>query len=713
MRTTALIPFLAASMLAVALSTAAPAQAGVYYVTNCGGDNINRAWVPSTNTPTMYAGIECGLRGPGIIAKTRSSGEPQVPDWGHAIVSAEAVSGTYIDEAHFTARVATAGMYWNAGLLDLANLKWLWCGPHCTVSPPARFSVTGFATTKIAIIAQCAPGCVTNWIDGWATISMRDVTLRIQDFVDPVITSTTGSLLAGGWMRGTKTVTISADDNAGIAALSLVLDGIEHRRQGQPCDFHAMRPCPALTATLEAVLAQVSDGPHSLALQAVDPSGRAAVLRRTIYVDNHPPGPVEGLASDVPGWTTRNSFNVRWRNPDYGNASPIAAAAWQLCQFNSATHAATSCRLAQLASGKNIAKLGAVTVPTPGEWALRVWLRDAAGNVDSRTAKQVVIRWDPDPPGVEFLPMDASAPTNIRFRATDAASGLRSVELTLKRGDDPVTYGLPVSLNAGVYGAVLDDETLPEDEYTVRAHVVDLAGNERTVEGPLLKLPARIGTSLTVGKRALIVHGVGAGKRRYVLRRSVRTNFGRAAKLRGRLTTPGRNPLGDRDITIAERVDLPDASWRAVGVVRTDGGGRFAFRAAPGPSRQLRFRFDGTPSIRGRTSTVHLHVRASSSMHASRHHVVNGEAVRFRGVVRSRPVPATGKLLQLQVFSRGHWLTFATPRADSRGKWTYEYRFTATRGVAQYRFRVRLPREAGSPYAAGVSRTVRIKVVGL
>ena len=76
-------------------------------------------------------------------------------------------------------------------------------------------------------------------------------------------------------------------------------------------------------------------------------------------------------------------------------------------------------------------------------------------------------------------------------------------------------------------------------------------------------------------------------------------------------------------------------------------------------------------------------------------------------------MPATGKLLQLQVFSRGHWLTFATPRADNRGKWAYWYRFTATRGVTRYRFRVRLPRESGSPYAAGVSRTVRVKVVGL
>jgi hypothetical protein len=694
-----------------ALIAPSPAQAGVYYVGNCGADGINRAWVPTVSTSTMRTELNCRRLGRGFVAETGSPGGPgyaSVPDWGYALWSAESPPGTYIDEAHFTATVST-NIRWPAGLVDLQRSSWIWCGPGCHVGTPTRIDLLGLATTKVGFLAQCIPGCSTSWINGFASISARDVVLRIQDLVDPVITSATGSLVAGGWLRGTKTVTVTADDNAGIAALSVDLDGTQHRLQGQPCDFHAMRPCGAATGALDVALEQASDGSHSLTLRAVDPSGRAAAMTRTIRVDNHPPGPVEVLASDDPGWSTRNSFTVRWRNPAYGNASPVAAAVWRLCRFD----APTICRPTQQTAGQNIARLLAVAVPSPGRWALQVWLRDAAGNLDPRTAREIIVRWDPDPPEVEFEPMDPSAPTSVRFRTTDAASAVRSVELTLQRGNDPMTYRLPLALNAGVYKATVDDETLPEGKYTVRARVVDLAGNERTVQGPLLELPARIGTLLTVGSRTRKARSVGAGKRRYVLRRSVRTNFGRTTTLRGRLATPGRNPLADRDITITERVDLPAATWHVVGLVRTDGDGRFVFRAAAGPSRKLRFRYDGTPSIRGRTSTVHLHVRASSSVHASRHRVVNGEAVRFRGVVRSRPIPQTGKLLQLQVFSRDHWLTFATPRADARGKWTYEYRFTATRGVTRYRFRVRLPREAGSPYAAGLSRTVRVKVVGL
>jgi hypothetical protein len=127
----------------------------------------------------------------------------------------------------------------------------------------------------------------------------------------------------------------------------------------------------------------------------------------------------------------------------------------------------------------------------------------------------------------------------------------------------------------------------------------------------------------------------------------------------------------------------------------------------------VRFRYPGTATIRGQTSIVDLRVRAASSMRVSRHRVVNGEAVRFKGHVRGEPLPAVGKLLQLQVFSRGGWLTFATPRADPRGNWHHDYRFTATRGITRYRFRVRIPREAGYPYESGTSKAVNVRVSGV
>jgi hypothetical protein len=53
-----------------------------------------------------------------------------------------------------------------------------------------------------------------------------------------------------------------------------------------------------------------------------------------------------------------------------------------------------------------------------------------------------------------------------------------------------------------------------------------------------------------------------------------------------------------------------------------------------------------------------------------------------------------------------------TPRSDGGGRWSYRYRFGATRGVVRYRFRARIRREAAYPFELGYSRRVRVTVRG-
>ena len=111
---------------------------------------------------------------------------------------------------------------------------------------------------------------------------------------------------------------------------------------------------------------------------------------------------------------------------------------------------------------------------------------------------------------------------------------------------------------------------------------------------------------------------------------------------------------------------------------------------------------------------IELGVRAMTTFRASRDRVVNGEEIRFHGRLKGRQTGETGKLLYLQVFTRGRWSTFATPRANrATGVWSESYRFSATRGLVRYRFRVLIPREASFPYETGASRSVRVTVRGL
>ncbi|MDP9294722.1 MAG: hypothetical protein M3O90_09935, partial [Actinomycetota bacterium] len=367
-----------------------------------------------------------------------------------------------------------------------------------------------------------------------------------------------------------------------------------------------------------------------------------------------------------------------------------------------------------------LASIEGLQVPMPGAWKARLWLRDAAGNEDEKTGREIPLRFDNEPPALSFLGSDPQDPTRIRVRAVDGISGIAGGAIELRRDGEGSWRPLPLELGGTGFSALVDDEGLPSGRYTMRARAFDNAGNERSTDHDAegdpaaITLPLRITTRIAVGKVKRVRAKKSKGGYRRVLVVRPRSRYGRTISLHGRLTTPGANPLVDRDVEISERVKLTGAGWRRIATVRTSRTGRFVFRALRGPSRILRFRYPGTPTIRGNTSEVDLRVKAVTSLRVSRHTVVNGEEVTFRGRLRGGPLPPTSKLVQLQAYARGRWLTFATPRASSRtGLWSFRYRFAATRGRVRYRFRARVPKEAAYPYETGTSARVAVTVRGL
>ncbi|MEA2141708.1 MAG: hypothetical protein QOI64_138, partial [Solirubrobacteraceae bacterium] len=312
-------------------------------------------------------------------------------------------------------------------------------------------------------------------------------------------------------------------------------------------------------------------------------------------------------------------------------------------------------------------------------------------------------------------------PARVRVLASDSISGIAWGQIEIRRSDEAGWRALHTTATSGGFEAVVDDEALANGTYHLRAWTADRAGNERSTqsrqngESATVSLPIRIRSRLVVGRRTR-VRAKGSGGRRYrtVLVARPRARFGRTIPLAGRVTTPGGNPLADADLEVFERVKLPAADWRRIATVQTGRNGWFRFKALRGPSRVLRFRFPGNRLIQGRSTEIELHVRARSSLRVSRRSVVNGEQVTFRGHLKGGSVAAPGKLVQLQVYARGGWLTFATPRASPRtGRWSHNYRFAATRGRVRYRFRAWVPEEASYPYDGGVSNTVEVLVRGL
>ena len=415
-----------------------------------------------------------------------------------------------------------------------------------------------------------------------------------------------------------------------------------------------------------------SDGRHVVTAIATDAANNQATTSREVLIDNTPPG----QALDVrigggDGWRSRNGFEVGWRNPAE-SAAPIGAVRYSLCPAANPDGDLSGCAEGAV-RGRDIASVPDLRVGRPGEWRLRLWLEDEAGNADrERAVSAGVLRFDDDLPALRISPFSESDPTRVRVRASDATSGIADGQVEARREGENAWRSLPTRLEADGFSATLDDETLPRGRYELRARAVDRAGNERSTqtmadgERATRTLPLRIATRLAVGAPKRIRARDAKGKLRFrtVLRMSPRTRYGRTIPLRGRLTMPGGNPLAGADVEVWERVKLASADWRRVSVLRTTRTGRFRFKALRGPSRTLKFRYPGTATIRSRTMQVELGVRAMTTFRASRGRVVNGEEIRFHGRLKGRQRGETGKLLYLQVFTRGRWSTFATPRAN-------------------------------------------------
>jgi hypothetical protein len=188
--------------------------------------------------------------------------------------------------------------------------------------------------------------------------------------------------------------------------------------------------------------------------------------------------------------------------------------------------------------------------------------------------------------------------------------------------------------------------------------------------------------------------------------------FGKSAVVTGTLTTVEGAPVADQTIAVYATLRTPGSQAQLVGHVSSDSRGRFRYVAPAGASRTLDFRFEGTDTLYPSDQPVKLLVRASTTLRPSKRSVVNGQTVRFAGTLRGRPLPAAGKLIDLQVYYRRKWRTFATPRTNASGAWRFTYRFQATAGVVTYRFRAAVKRETAYPYELGYSRLVKVRVRG-
>src|SRR4051812_5829171 len=235
-----------------------------------------------------------------------------------ASVASVALEGEFRGLAGWQATLASFG----GGAPGPEYINWQCPGPWCPSGIDAleTYPIPNAAVVRIRV--RCAAASCPNG-DAYGGATLRSAAVGVNDYTPPSVRITGGTLSGGVWRAGNQNVAAEANDNTGIQALRAYVDGAVRSEQVRPgCQWGATFPCPNGGGMIGVSTSGLSDGPHPLTIQAVDPGGLAAADEQTIYIDNVPPAqPVSARVAAGDGWRAANEFPIRWTAPPQA-ASP-------------------------------------------------------------------------------------------------------------------------------------------------------------------------------------------------------------------------------------------------------------------------------------------------------------------------------------------------------------------------------------------------------
>lgn len=586
----------------------------------------------------------------------------------------------------------------------------------------AGFSPAATTFESRLICARPAPKrCETN---PSSAAMVRALTITLEDNVAPSLT-TSGSALAGGWLRGAVQVGYSASDlGGGLRWGEVLVDGSRVGYGEHACnlvkvggDWHGreMRPCALQGSAAHSIqTASLSDGSHSVQACVSDIAGnRSCSAARAIQVDNNPPSaPGHLKVAGGEGWRRSRNFEVNWTNPGQGSASPIAGASYRVSGpggFDSGE---------RYVAAAGITSLKGPELEMPGEYRMAVWLRDGVGHSSASNFATATVRFDDAPPQVAFRGFsEADVPERIRARVRDAHSGPAGGVIGYRLAGKGPWVDLPTRLEPGEVAGEADlvasfpSEQLEPGGYEFRAVATDGAGNRaetmqrldggRMLASGPLKAPTKLVAQLEVNGRA------GA---------YVTAPFLSDPMVTGRLTDAAGAPLAGRELR-ALVAPIEGASVApARQTVVTSVNGEFSLPLDRSTSRVVEVRFPGDAKLAAaRAPDLSLRVVGTVTFRLVRKRIVTGRVLRLHGSVNARDahIPAGGKLVAVQYFERKAkaWRPVAFTRSDSRGWFRARYRFRYITRPTTIRMRVVSLPEASWPYAPAASRPANVRVL--
>ncbi len=194
-----------------------------------------------------------------------------------------------------------------------------------------------------------------------------------------------------------------------------------------------------------------------------------------------------------------------------------------------------------------------------------------------------------------------------------------------------------------------------------------------------------------------------------------RVNFGGRPRVVGRFARPSGGPGQGALVCVSERPALTNSTERLVGrPLRTDARGRISARLPAGPSRIVYLTYwRGTE--RAVTRAIRVHVRPRLGLRVRpRGRLHNGQRMTLRARLRG-PFHAHREVRFLAKPPGGRWVPFSidfVKRTNHDGLARVSHKFRHVSGTQRFRFKARVPRQAGYPYLAGHSHVRRKTVTG-
>lgn len=388
-----------AALTALALiafgAASTPARAGTYDVVACGAGGVNNSWSPYVPGARMQATSGCS--GGGIVASNRlGAGAPGPGE--------QAWQSFWAPPGAKVVAVTMTGGYWRPGasepgaedysaeLADPVSGVFVdgcsaYSTARCSLWYPGGRTVAVSPTDGVAFVVSCRGARCRGSISSpspefgaaSAAVRMTALSVRVSDDTVPSVPAPAGDV-TGGWVRGTRTVSVRGSDNSGVRAVRAYVDGQARGSDTLACDYTQTAPCPASSERSFAIdTTTLADGTHTLRVEAVDTAANAGSSSATIRVDNTAPSvAVSGAGS--PGAAHPGPVTVSLDAHD--SASGMGEIVWRLDDATEWTHV----------PGDE----AGVAVVADGEHRLTYYAVDAAGNRSSDQTRTVTIKRTPE-----------------------------------------------------------------------------------------------------------------------------------------------------------------------------------------------------------------------------------------------------------------------------------------------------------------------------